>query len=77
VGDPAAGAAGHSVGADGFFAIEPMLYGSFKGVIINSEAHRRKNWLTNSTAGCHGCARFTSLPFLLALAGVVLPGSST
>jgi NADH-quinone oxidoreductase subunit L len=59
----------------GFFAIEPLLYGSFfKGVItINSEAHPALEELAHEFHGsvAMGVHAFTSLPFLLALAGVV------
>ena len=64
----------------GYFAIEPMLYGDFfKGVIfVDSAAHPAMHELTHewhevvhSAAGMalHG---LTSLPFLLAFAGVAL-----
>jgi NADH-quinone oxidoreductase subunit L len=59
----------------GYFAIEPMLYGDFfKGVIfVNSEAHPAMEELAHEFHGplAMGLHAFTSLPFLLALAGVV------
>ncbi|RQO66747.1 NADH-quinone oxidoreductase subunit L [Aquitalea sp. FJL05] len=59
----------------GFFAIEPLVYGSFfKGVIaIHSEAHPALEELAHEFHGASamGMHAFTSLPFLLALAGVV------
>jgi len=59
----------------GFFAIEPLVYGSFfKGVIaINSEAHPALEELAHEFHGsaAMGLHAFTSLPFVLALAGVV------
>jgi NADH-quinone oxidoreductase subunit L len=62
--------------AIGYFAIEPMLYGAyFEGVIhINAEAHPAMEHLKEEFhgAGAMGIHALTSLPFLLALAGVVL-----
>ena len=59
----------------GYVAIEPMLYGDFfKGVIfVNSEAHPAMEELAHEFHGplAMGLHAFTSLPFLLALAGVV------
>ncbi|WP_374426173.1 NADH-quinone oxidoreductase subunit L [Ideonella dechloratans] len=59
----------------GYFAIEPLLYGDFfKGVIfVNSEAHPAMEELAHEFHGpvAMGLHAFTSLPFLLALAGVV------
>ena len=59
----------------GYFAIEPMLYGDFfKGVIfVNNEAHPAMEELAHEFHGAlaMGLHAFTSLPFLLALAGVV------
>ncbi|MCO5979076.1 NADH-quinone oxidoreductase subunit L [Ideonella oryzae] len=59
----------------GYFTIEPMLYGDFfKGVIfVNSEAHPAMEELAHEFHGplAMGLHAFTSLPFLLALAGVV------
>jgi NADH-quinone oxidoreductase subunit L len=58
----------------GFFTIEPMLFGSFfKNVIFVSEAHHAMEELQHDFHGpvqmaLHG---LTSLPFFLALAGVV------
>uniref|UniRef100_Q47HG5 NADH dehydrogenase subunit L n=1 Tax=Dechloromonas aromatica (strain RCB) TaxID=159087 RepID=Q47HG5_DECAR len=60
----------------GFFAIEPMLYGDyFKGVIfINTEAHPAMEHLAEEFHGAvaMGMHSFTSLPFILALSGVVV-----
>lgn len=60
----------------GYFAIEPMLYGNyFEGVIhINHEAHPAMEHLKEEFHGAAamGIHALTSLPFLLALAGVVL-----
>ena len=59
----------------GYFAIEPMLYGSFFGSsIVISERH---HGLSEMAEGFHGAAAmavhgFTSLPFALALSGVLL-----
>ncbi|MFZ4554132.1 MAG: NADH-quinone oxidoreductase subunit L [Burkholderiales bacterium] len=59
----------------GYFAIEPMLYGSFFGSsIVISEQH---HGLSEMAEGFHGAAAmavhgFTSLPFALALSGVLL-----
>ncbi|HEX2951192.1 MAG TPA: NADH-quinone oxidoreductase subunit L, partial [Armatimonadota bacterium] len=58
----------------GFFAIEPMLYGDFfKGVIFFSDAHPAMHDLREEFAGATamGIHAFTSIPFWLALAGVV------
>jgi NADH-quinone oxidoreductase subunit L len=59
----------------GFFAIKPMLYGDFfKGVIaIDLEKHPAMEELAREFggAGAMGVHAFTSLPFILALAGVV------
>ena len=59
----------------GYLAIEPMLYGDFfKGVIfVNNEAHPAMEELAHEFHGAlaMGLHAFTSLPFLLALAGVV------
>jgi NADH-quinone oxidoreductase subunit L len=59
----------------GFFAIKPMLYGGFfdKVIAINTERHPAMEKLAEEFHGplqmaLHG---FTSLPFWLALAGVV------
>jgi NADH-quinone oxidoreductase subunit L len=60
----------------GFFAIEPMLYGDyFKGVIfVNAEAHPAMAHLAEEFHGAvaMGIHSLTSLPFLLALSGVVV-----
>ncbi len=60
----------------GYIAIEPMLYGDyFKGVIfINAEAHPAMEHLAEEFhgAGAMGIHSLTTLPFILALAGVVL-----
>jgi NADH-quinone oxidoreductase subunit L len=59
----------------GFFAIGPMLYGKFfEGVItINAERHPAMEELAHEFHGAAamGIHAFTSLPFFLALAGVV------
>ncbi|MDY7538426.1 NADH-quinone oxidoreductase subunit L [Undibacterium sp. 5I1] len=58
----------------GFFAIEPMLFGNFfKGVIFVDEAHLAMEELTQEFHGPLAMAihALTSLPFWLALAGVV------
>jgi len=59
----------------GFFAIGPMLYGDFfKNVIyINAERHPAMEELAHEFHGAAemGVHAFTSLPFFLALAGVV------
>ncbi|WP_036168630.1 NADH-quinone oxidoreductase subunit L [Massilia sp. 9096] len=59
----------------GFFAIKPMLYGDFfKNVIfIDLEKHPAMEELAHEFGGAGGMGvhAFTSLPFLLALAGVV------
>jgi NADH-quinone oxidoreductase subunit L len=58
----------------GFFAIGPMLHGEFfKGVIFVGESHHAMEELSNEFHGAWamGLHAFTSLPFLLALAGVV------
>ena len=60
----------------GFFAIEPMLYGDyFKGVIhIDAHAHPAMEHLAEEFLGAvaMGVHSLTSLPFILALAGVVV-----
>jgi NADH-quinone oxidoreductase subunit L len=60
----------------GYFAIEPMLYGDyFKGVIfINPEAHPAMEHLVEEFHGAFamGMHSLTSLPFILALSGVVV-----
>ncbi len=60
----------------GFFAIEPMLYGDyFKGVIhIDLHAHPAMEHLAEEFHGAvaMGVHSLTSLPFILALAGVVV-----
>jgi NADH-quinone oxidoreductase subunit L len=60
----------------GYFAIEPMLYGDFfKGVIfVNHEAHPAMEVLKEEfhSAAAMGIHSLTSLPFWLALAGVVV-----
>jgi NADH-quinone oxidoreductase subunit L len=62
--------------AIGYFAIEPMLYGDFfKGVIfINAEAHPAMEHLAEEFHGAAamGIHALTTLPFFLALAGVVV-----
>jgi NADH-quinone oxidoreductase subunit L len=58
----------------GFYAIEPMLFGDFfKGVIFVGENHLAMEELAHEFHGAAamGVHAFTSLPFLLALAGVV------
>jgi NADH-quinone oxidoreductase subunit L len=58
----------------GYLAIRPMLFGNFfKGVITISEKHPAMEELTHEFHGAveMGVHAFTSLPFLLALAGVV------
>jgi NADH-quinone oxidoreductase subunit L len=59
----------------GFLAIEPMLFGDFfKGVIsVNLERHPAMEELAHEFHGATAMAihAFTSLPFILALAGVV------
>ncbi|WP_293765575.1 NADH-quinone oxidoreductase subunit L [uncultured Aquitalea sp.] len=59
----------------GFFAIEPLLYGHFfDGVIsVNAELHPGMEELKHEFHGAvaMGLHSFTSLPFILALAGVV------
>ena len=58
----------------GFIAIEPMLYGDFfKGVIAVNESHHAMEELTREfhSAWAMGLHAFTTLPFTLALAGVV------
>ncbi|KAF1858227.1 hypothetical protein Lal_00014726 [Lupinus albus] len=59
----------------GFFAIQPMLFGDFfKNVIyINAERHPAMEELAHEfhSAAAMGVHAFTSLPFILALAGVV------
>ncbi|MBC3884664.1 NADH-quinone oxidoreductase subunit L [Undibacterium griseum] len=59
----------------GFFAIEPMLFGDFfKGVIFVDEAHHSMEALKEEFHGAVPMAihALTSLPFWLALAGVVV-----
>ncbi|MDW5416787.1 NADH-quinone oxidoreductase subunit L [Iodobacter sp. CM08] len=60
----------------GYFAIEPMLYGDFfKGVIfVNHELHPTMEMLKEEFhgAGAMGIHSLTSLPFWLALSGVVV-----
>ena len=60
----------------GFFAIEPMLYGDyFKGVIfVNAEAHPAMEHLAEEFHGAvaMGIHSLTTLPFILALYGVVV-----
>jgi NADH-quinone oxidoreductase subunit L len=60
----------------GYFAIEPMLYGDyFKGVIfINHEAHPAMAHLAEEFHGAiaMGIHSLTTLPFILALSGVVV-----
>jgi NADH-quinone oxidoreductase subunit L len=69
----------------GFFAIKPMLYGDFfaKGaafanvIFVEHEKHPAMEELSHEFAEVHGAMgmalhSFTSVPFLLALAGVVL-----
>ncbi len=58
----------------GYLTIEPMLFGDyFKGVIFVSEAHHAMEELAHEFHGAAamGVHAFTSLPFLLAAAGVV------
>ncbi|WP_020693839.1 NADH-quinone oxidoreductase subunit L [Noviherbaspirillum massiliense] len=58
----------------GFFTIQPMLYGDFfKGVIFVSEAHPAMEELAKEFHGAvaMGLHAFTTVPFALALAGVV------
>jgi NADH-quinone oxidoreductase subunit L len=58
----------------GYFAIGPMLHGDFfKGVIYVGEAHPAMEELSKEFHGAWtmGLHAFTSLPFMLALAGVV------
>ncbi|MFZ6724635.1 NADH-quinone oxidoreductase subunit L [Undibacterium sp. MH2W] len=58
----------------GFIAIEPMLFGAFfEKVITVNEAHKAMEELKDEFQGPVAMARhaFTSLPFWLALAGVV------
>ncbi|WP_018149738.1 NADH-quinone oxidoreductase subunit L [Leeia oryzae] len=57
----------------GFFTIEPMLYGSFFKGVIFSELHPVMEELHHEFHGASGMAlhAVTSLPFWLALAGVV------
>jgi NADH-quinone oxidoreductase subunit L len=58
----------------GYFTIGPMLHGEFfKGVIFVSESHHAMEELTKEFHGAWamGLHAFTSLPFILALAGVV------
>ena len=60
----------------GYFAIEPMVFGEyFKGVIyIDTQAHPAMAHLAEHFhgAGAMGVHAFTTLPFFLALAGVVV-----
>jgi NADH-quinone oxidoreductase subunit L len=60
----------------GYFAIDPMLYGDFfKGVIfVNHEAHPAMEVMKEEFHGAvaMGIHSLTTLPFLLALAGVVV-----
>jgi NADH-quinone oxidoreductase subunit L len=59
----------------GFFAIEPMLHGSFfNGVITVNESHHAMESLHEEFHGALAMALhgFTSLPFWLALSGVVV-----
>jgi len=63
----------------GFFTIAPMLYGKFfaDSIFVNNEAHPAMEELAkefNEKGGAVGMGlhAFASLPFLLALAGVVL-----
>ncbi|MGL6295957.1 MAG: NADH-quinone oxidoreductase subunit L, partial [Plesiomonas sp.] len=62
--------------AIGYFAIEPMLYGDFfKGVIfVNHEAHPAMEVMKEEFHGAIGMGihSLTTLPFILALAGVVV-----
>jgi NADH-quinone oxidoreductase subunit L len=62
--------------AIGYFAIEPMLYGDFfKGVIfIDHHAHPAMEHLAEEFhgAGAMGVHSLTTLPFILALSGVVV-----
>jgi NADH-quinone oxidoreductase subunit L len=58
----------------GFFTIGPMLHGDFfKGVIFVGEAHPAMEELSKEFQGAWamGLHAFTSLPFMLALVGVV------
>ncbi|MCA6217404.1 NADH-quinone oxidoreductase subunit L [Ideonella sp. B7] len=59
----------------GYLAIEPLLYGSVlkDAVFINTEAHPAMEELAHEFQGplAMGLHAFTSVPFLLALAGVV------
>jgi NADH-quinone oxidoreductase subunit L len=58
----------------GFFTIGPMLHGDFfKGVIFVGEGHPAMEELSKEFQGAWamGLHAFTSLPFMLALAGVV------
>ncbi len=58
----------------GYFTIGPMLHGDFfKGVIFVSESHHAMEELTKEFHGAWdmGLHSFTSLPFILALSGVV------
>ncbi|AZN35450.1 NADH-quinone oxidoreductase subunit L [Iodobacter ciconiae] len=60
----------------GYFAIDPMLYGDFfKGVIfVNHEAHPAMEVMKEEFHGAisMGIHSLTTLPFMLALAGVVV-----
>jgi len=59
----------------GFFAIKPMLYGGFFNnvITINAERHPAMEELAHEFSGpvAMGVHAFTSLPFWIALAGVV------
>ena len=58
----------------GYLTVEPMLFGDFfKGVIFVGEAHPAMEELAHEFHGAAamGLHAFTSLPFLLAAAGVV------
>ncbi len=59
----------------GYLAIEPMLFGDyFKGVVFISEHHHAMHELADEFHGAvaMGVHSFTSLPFILALSGVVV-----
>jgi NADH-quinone oxidoreductase subunit L len=74
-GDPAAGAAGHSLGDHRLYRDRPMVFGDyFKGVIF-VDAKRIRPWSTcasTSTALRHGHPRADDAPFLAGVVGVVL-----
>jgi NADH-quinone oxidoreductase subunit L len=58
----------------GYFTVEPMLFGNFfKGVIVVGENHHAMEELAKEFHGASamGLHAFTSLPFILAAAGVV------